>query len=300
MLRKDCLNHDRGCSAEMDFRRRLLLSAAGLLAVAVPIVSGLADATQTHAQSQAQNTAATEPGYEVASVKPNKAGSDQSRLIFPPDGMAATNVTLQMFIRAAYAVQDYQISGAPNWLKSEKYDIEARMNGSVADELRKLSPDQRTLKRNRMLQVLLAERFKLSLHRETKELPVYALVIAKGGPKLHEAKHSVMRLGRGELTSHEVGIALLARALSRQLGRPVLDKTGLPGYYEFTLHWTPEESQTFIGFDGTIIPDNARPPDSSWPSVFAAVQEQLGLKLESQKGPVEILVIDHVERPSEN
>ncbi len=284
----------------MDFRRRLLLSAAGLLAVAVPIVSGLADATQTHAQSQAQNTAATEPGYEVASVKPNKAGSDQSRLIFPPDGMAATNVTLQMFIRAAYGVQDYEISGAPSWLKSEKYDIEAKMNGSVADELQKLSPDQRTLKRNRMLQVLVAERFKLSLHRETKELPVYALVIATSGPKLHEAKHSVMRLGRGELTSQGVGIALLARALSRQLGRPVLDKTGLPGYYEFTLRWTPDESQTFIGFDGTIISDNARPPDSSWPSVFAAVQEQLGLKLESQKGPVEILVIDHVERPSEN
>jgi len=284
----------------MDFRRRLLLSAAGLLAVAVPSVSGRADATQTHAQSQAQNTAAIEPGYEVASVKPNRAGSDQSRLIFPPDGMAATNVTLQMFIRAAYGVQDYEISGAPSWLKSEKYDIEAKMNGSVADELQKLSPDQRTLKRNRMLQVLVAERFKLSLHRETKELPVYALVIATSGPKLHEAKHSVMRLGRGELTSQGVGIALLARALSRQLGRPVLDKTGLPGYYEFTLRWTPDESQTFIGFDGTIISDNARPPDSSWPSVFAAVQEQLGLKLESQKGPVEILVIDHVERPSEN
>jgi uncharacterized protein (TIGR03435 family) len=285
---------------KMDLRRKRLLAAAGLLAVRVPIVLGILDPTQSRAQSQAQNTTAIEPGYEVASVKPNKAGSDQSRLIFPPDGIAATNVTLQMLIRAAYGVQDYQISGAPNWLKSEKYDIEAKMNGSVADELQKLGLDQRKLKRNRMLQVLLAERFKLSLHSGTKELPVYALVIAKGGPKLHEGKHSVMRLGKGELTSQGVGIALLARALSRQLSRPVLDKTGLMGYYEFTLHWTPDESQTFIGFDGTIIPDNAPPPDSSGLSVFAAVQEQLGLKLESQKGPVEILVIDHVEKPSEN
>ena len=299
MLRKDCLNHDRGCSAEMDFRRRLLLSAAGLLAVAVPIVSGLVDATQTHAQSQAQNTAAIEPGYEVASVKPNKAGSDQSRLIFPPDGMAATNVTLQMFIRAAYGVQDYQISGAPNWLKSEKYDIEAKMNGSVADELQKLSPDQRTLKRNRMLQVLLAERFKLSLHRETKELPVYALEVVTKGPKLQPAKAgetypdgiknpdgslmgaNIMSAEEGKLVGQGTPVARLVEELSSSyyLHRTVLDKTGLRDKYDFTLQWAPEENQA---------------------AIFAAVQEQLGLRLDPQTAPVEVLVVDHAEKPSEN
>jgi uncharacterized protein (TIGR03435 family) len=222
-------------------------------------------------------------------------------LIFPPDGITATNVTLQMLIRAAYGVQDYQISGAPNWLKVDKYDLGAKMSSTVADELHKLDQDRSMLERRRMLQALLADRLKLTLHRDTKQLPIYSLVVAKHGSKLNEAKEEgYMRLGRGQLTSQGVDIATLASALSRQLGRPVLDKTGIAGYYEFTLQWTPDESQTFTGLDGSLIPDKAQPRDPSGPSVFIAIQEQLGLKLESGKGPVEIFVIDHVERPSEN
>jgi len=249
------------------------------------------------------------PVFETASIKPNNGepmagftivGKPFKAIMWQGDRLMATNFTLHGLIQVAYGVPDDQIVGGSDWLNTEGYDLDAKMGKSVVDDMQKRGRVYGVSGRTLMFQKLLSERFKLSFHRETKELPVYALVIAKGGPKLHEAKHSVMRLGRGELTSQGVGIALLARTLSRQLGRPVLDKTGLPGYYEFTLHWTPDESQTFIGFDGTIIPDNARPPDSSWPSVFAAVQEQLGLKLESQKGPVEILVIDHVEKPSEN
>lgn len=251
-------------------------------------------------EPQSQSTPAIEPGYEVASVKPNNTGSDQSSLIFQDDGIAAANVTLQMLIRAAYGVQDFQISGAPNWLKSEKYDVQVKMKRSQTDELRTLSPEQRMLRRRRMLQVVLADRFKLSLHRDSKELPAYALVIAKAGPKLQKAEPDYMRVGRGELKSQGVRIATLARELSRQLGRPVLDETGLAGPYEFTLHWTPDESQTLIGFDGTIIPDNTPPADSSGLSVFAAVQEQLGLELEPQKAPMEVLAIDHAEKPSGN
>jgi uncharacterized protein (TIGR03435 family) len=170
-----------------------------------------------------------------------------------------------------------------------------------------------------MLQALLADRFKLSIHRETKELPVYALVAAKNGPKLQEAKADatypngikgpdgvarggMMRIGGGEVTGQGLPIANLTRMLSQQLGRTVIDKTGLTGKYDFTLQWTPDESQgpMFKGADGAPPGGNPAPPESSGPSLFTAIQEQLGLKLESQKGPVEIIVIDHVEKPSQN
>ena len=221
--------------------------------------------------------------------------------------LTATGVTLHGLIREAYGVEDDQISGAPNWLNSERYDIEAKADKSVADELQKLSFDQRLVEYRRMLQALLADRFQLTLHRETKELPVYALIIAKKGPKLQETHPgdndpTGMTFGRGLLKGEGVPIALLVRHLSQQrLGRPVLDKSGLTGKYDFTLQWTPEENRApmFKGTrDGGQGPDS--PPDSSGPSIFTAIQEQLGLRLESQKGPVEVLVIDHVERPSEN
>jgi uncharacterized protein (TIGR03435 family) len=194
------------------------------------------------------------------------------------------------------------------------------MGKSVADELYKLSPDQRTLERQRMLQAVLADRFKLSLHRESKDLPEYMLVIAKNGSKLQESKAGdiypngitgpdglplgphMMRMGGGQLTGQALSMADLVRLLSQRLGRTVLDKTGLTANYDFTLQWTPDESQapmlkgTEGGQQGT---DSAPSPKSSGPSIFTAIQDQLGLKLEFQKVPMEILVIDHAEMPSE-
>ncbi len=268
---------------------------------------------------QAQNTI-TEPRYEVASIKPNKSTGDMISLMGRPDGFTGTNITLQMLIRNAYEVEDNQISGGPSWIESEKYDIEAKMDGAVADELRKLGEDQSMLERQRMLQALLADRFKLSIHFEAKEGPAYALVIAKNGPKLQEAKPGESyangikgfdglpigprktRMASGELTVQALPMVTVARLLSMHLGRTVLDKTGLMGSYDFTLLWTPEEGETAV-FNGPkysqVRADSTR-PDSSGPSIFAAIQEQLGLKLESQKGPVKFLVIDHVERPLEN
>ncbi len=166
----------------------------------------------------------------------------------------------------------------------------------------------------------------MTVHRETKELPVYALVIAKNGPKLHEAKPGdtyangikgpdggptgtgIMRVkmgagGTSELVGQGLPIESLVRLLSGQLHRTVLDKTGMKGIYDIMLQWTPDESHgaMFKGAEGGQLgTDSAPSPESSGPSIFTAIQEQLGLKLESQKGPVEILVIDHVERPSEN
>jgi uncharacterized protein (TIGR03435 family) len=302
---------------KLDFKPLLL--TAGLVAAALPVACGLLHATQTLAATPAQNTAATAPVYEVASIKPNKYSSRMLGFGFLLERFTTTGATLKGLIREAYGVEDDQISGAPNWLTSERYDIEAKAAASAADELRKLSFDQRRLEYRRMLQALLADRFRLTLHRESKELPVYALVPAKKGPKLQEAKPGdtypngmkdleghghgdIMRFGSGILTGQGVPIEFLVRMLSQQqLGRPVLDKTGLTGKYDFTLQWTPEENRApmFKGTrDGGQGPDN--PPDSSGPSIFTAIQEQLGLKLEAQQGPAEVLVIDHVERPSEN
>src|SRR6266576_3587722 len=303
---------------KLDFSRKLLLSALGLIAVGSPVVFGLLHATQSRAQSQA--TAATSPVYDVASIKPNKSGTNMIRLMFSPGGLSATNGTLQMLINAAYSVENNQISGAPNWVNSERYDIEAKMDTSTADELRKLGEDERRVERQRMLQALLADRFKLTIHRETKELPTYALVVAKDGAKFQEAKpgdtypngikgpdgHAgagMMFMGREGLTAQGIPIADLVRHLSRQLGRTVVDKTGLTGKYDFNLKWAPDERQApmFKGTEGSQLgTGGTSAPESSGPSIFTAIQEQLGLKLESEKGPVDILVIDHVERPSEN
>jgi uncharacterized protein (TIGR03435 family) len=159
-----------------------------------------------------------------------------------------------------------------------------------------------------MLQALLAERCKMMTHRETKDLPVFSLVIAKNGPKLVEANPdeitsiSTSRNGASELiTGKARSIADLARWLSVSLGCPVLDMTGLTGKYDFKLEWTPDDAPTQPSAGGAA--SNPPPPasvDSSGPSLFTAIQEQLGLKLESGKGPVEIIVIDHIERPSGN
>jgi uncharacterized protein (TIGR03435 family) len=188
----------------------------------------------------------------------------------------------------------------------------------VFDDLQK-SPDQGMIGRQRMLQALLADRFKLTLHREIKELPVYVLVIAENGPKLQASKpgdtypngikgsdgrgHADMMLtGPGWLTGQGLPMAGLVRLLSQQLGRIVLEKTRLMGNYDFTMRWTPDKSQlpmskgTESNQQGT---ESTSSPESSGPSLFTAIQEQLGLKLESHTAPLVVLVIDHAEPPSE-
>ncbi|MGD0300483.1 MAG: TIGR03435 family protein [Bryobacteraceae bacterium] len=157
------------------------------------------------------------------------------------------------------------------------------------------------------LQALLADRFQLTIHHETKEQPVYALVIGKNGSKLQESqmkpgdRHRLMRMGRSELNAEGAAIDMLTSTLSNVLGRPVIDRTGLKGDYDFKLQWTPDPSQSG-GFGGPPPPgvEAPPPPDPNGPSIFTAIQEQLGLRLESQKGPVDLIVIDRVEKLSEN
>jgi uncharacterized protein (TIGR03435 family) len=302
------------------FGKKQMSSLAVLLAAALPVVLGVPDALQSRAASQETAKADHSYEYEVASIKPDTSANSMIRIMFSPNGFDGTNATLQMLVKIAYGIDDNQISGGPNWLNSDHFDINAKMDSATADALHKLSEDQAKLERQNMLQALLADRFKLTFHRETKELPMYALVVAKNGPKLQEAKPGdtypngikgpdgvgrpgVMRMGRGEVTGQGLPVSALARLLTQQLGRTVIDKTGLTAKYDFTLKWTPDESEAamFRGADpGPQWSAAASSPESNGPSIFTSIQEQLGLKLESQKGPVEILVIDHAERPSDN
>jgi uncharacterized protein (TIGR03435 family) len=318
---------------ELDFGKRLLLALAGIGAIGVPIVIGLLNVPQSRAQSQPSATPA--PSFEVASIKPNKTGGHRTRMQIAPGGrVIAENVTIKLLMEEAYGVRDFQISGAPGWFDSEHYNLDAKpedSGNSANQDPMKMTEEQRQAMQDRlkqMVQSLLTDRCKLAFHRESKELPVYVLTVAKNGPKLQQAKKDdastamtpppnadrpggprvphrggMMRMGRGQLSGQEVPLQFLAESLSEQLGRTVVDKTGLTGAYDFTLMWTPDESQgqMFKGPpDGKEAGDGAPPPETSGPTIFTAIQEQLGLKLESQKGPVEILVIDHVERPSEN
>jgi uncharacterized protein (TIGR03435 family) len=267
------------------------------------------------------------PSFEVASIKPNRSADAHFWISFDPARFRVTGTTTKQLIGLAYNMKDFQISGGAGWISSEKYDIDAKLEDPVADsvgeDFQKLPPDQRRKQMGLMLQSvqsLLADRFKLKVSRETKELPVYALVVAKSGPKLQEAKPGdtypngikgpdgiarpgMMRAGRGQLAGQAIPMGSLIMMLSQQLARPVLDQTGLKGKYDIALQWSPDQSPAGMvqGPDsGKLGPENVPPPDTSGPSLFTAIQEQLGLKLESTKGPVEVIVIDHIERPSEN
>jgi bla regulator protein blaR1 len=238
-------------------------------------------------------------GFTIASIKPNKSDDDRFMLRpLPGGGLTATGVTLKMLIMNAYQVAAYQILGAPSWIGSERWDIEAKSEGVQG----RLSPDQWTA----LLRRLIEDRFQLKSRCETKKMPVYALVVTKSGSKLqpHPANSEVKPtdlFGRGSATFTNMPVADLTKQLSLNLGRPVLDRTGLKGGYDFKLEWTPELGEGVPAAFG-LAPRAEPPPaaDSNGPSIFAALQEQLGLKLESTKGPVDILMIDHVERPSEN
>ncbi len=233
-----------------------------------------------------------------------------------------------LVFRSAYRPFNDQILGAPSWFNSDRYDISAKMDASVAAELEKLNADQRKLARSQMLRELLEDRFKLKVHRETKEVKGYSLVLANNGVKLKEAKpgdtypdgirlHGTVT-GAGQIftigdsknpgamtiTSQGTSIASLAEALAQQLRCAIADKTGLAGIYDFKLEWTPasDSGETVGPYDGLRNPESATTSSdpTGFPYLPKALQQQLGLKLESGKVSGEIIVIDRVERPSGN
>jgi len=230
--------------------------------------------------------------FEVASLKPSQPGAKAGGIRPAPGGRRYTvaGVPLKLLFTVAYRIREDQISGGPGWMGTDLFDMNAEAERpSSMDEL------------HVMLQNL-KERFKLRMHSETKERPVYVLTVDKAGVKMnpHEIGSAgdpwIEQPGFGKINARFTPMDYFAWRPSLILDRSVLDRTGLKGGYDFDLSWTPDLPPGFP--EGGLI--NGQPVDTSGPTVFAALEKQLGLKLEPQKGPVEVLVIDHVEKPVEN
>ena len=255
--------------------------------------SGLAIG-QAAGAAQAVAGAAAEPplAFDVASVKVNKTATDGHTHVYQhleSGEFRAVNISLRNLIQFAYGLPDKQILGAPEWADPEHFDIEAKSDPAVDERIHKLGSDEAKSVKQQMVRALLVERFNLAAHTETRELPVYALVVAKGGAKVKESQNNGTDIGQGRTHISDQGstMAVLADQLARVVGRVVVDKTAMAGRFDIALQWTPDDSST-------------AQTDSTAPSIFTAVEEQLGLKLESAKAPVPVVVVDHVEMPSAN
>ena len=263
------------------------------------------------------------PAFEVASIKPNNSGDGRVMMENQPGRYIATNVSLRLLIRNAYQLQDFQITGGPSWLGSDRFDINAKVPDGMPPPGPPV-PGAGPARLQLMIRSLLAERFKLVVHPETKNSPIYALILARSDGRLGtELKKSEtdcaavfgagrgrgampplpqpgdpmrcgIRIGPGNMAVGGSTLAQFANSLGMFAGRVVLDKTGLTGNYDINLTWTPDQMPN----RPPGAPD--LPANADGPSLFTAVQEQLGLKLDAQRGPVEMLVIDRAEKPVEN
>lgn len=273
-------------------------------------------AQQPAAKSATQSAYVPSMTFDVASIREGKPGSDGSITVSSVDPthsslLRLTNYSVFNLLSAAYGVNYSQIVGLPDWARSPYsfYMVEAKSDASVDEKLAKLTDEQARLEKQHMMQVLLADRFQLKVHWETKEGPIYDLVVAKGGPKLHaggsipptqgELKSwgdrkipPIRQQGSSwagfDLIAHQCSIESLAETLTGQMGAPVVDKTGLTGTYDFDLRYKGRSED-----DASDDPKMPRP-------LTEALPDQLGLKLQSAKGEKQFLVIDHMERPSAN
>jgi uncharacterized protein (TIGR03435 family) len=253
-------------------------------------------------------TTASGPTFEVATIKRNTSGSEAARFSGQTGRVTITNNPLRNIIRNAWGLQGFQIVGGPEWMNTERWDIVAKAEGNPQ------GPQMLA-----MLQNLLADRFKLVTHRETRDMPIYALVFSRAdrsfGPKLHASETDClkemttavargggppldgkvlcgMRTLNGHIEMNAAPMRNFARNLSPIAGRSVVDKTELAGNFDADLTWTPDAS---LG-----PPSDTAPPANDGASLFTAIQEQLGLKLDAQRGPVKVLVIDSAARPTED
>lgn len=305
-----------------------------IAAFAALLVVALADALPLCAQSsqvqQATGAALPLPSFEVVSVKRDTSGGNTIWMGGPDVGSyTASNVTAKMLIEFAYDMKDFQVFAKPSWIDSERFDIDAKVEDSLAEQLQKLTSVQQQRQMRSMVRSLLADRFQLNVTQATKQLPVYALVVAKGGPKLAEAAPTdtqghpgstapapspsgrlpapspptmmmeIEAAGEANLIAKAAPIANLVSSLSQLLNREVLDETGLKGTYDFTLKWKSER-----GFGSVPLPPPGAvaeaTPDAGGTSIFTALMEQVGLRLESRTGPVDTITINHIEEPSAN
>jgi bla regulator protein BlaR1 len=328
--------------------KRLLLAVLALGVVAGPVAFGFMQ--QAPPTGQILHATGHLPSFEVASIRPNHSGSGFASIgvpgmAAPRDRFIAKNTSIKGLILWAWTpgttrpLPEDQVVGGPSWINSDRYDIDAKLEDSQIAALEKLTPWDRATQVKLMVQSLLADRFKLLVNDgTTAPRPVYALVVAKGGPKLKGAttpqeaalcgtpppgkfpmppppppgtsptapqrpatmsRASGMFMRPGEMTACATPMSDLARQLQLELGRPVLDQTGLDGNYNFELKWTPDTNSSGAMTEPSPGAE-APPPDASGPSIFTAIQEQLGLKLESTKASEEAIAIVHIEKPSEN
>ena len=265
---------------QMTPARMALLAAAALCALALPLAVGVV---------RAQGPLA----FDVASIKPADPEERNSRFnIVPGGGINVVNVPVRRLIEFAYNARESQLQGGPGWIGTTAYDIVARVEkaGGPVDLGKMSDGERRTLESQirQRTQALLEDRFQLKIRRETREMPILALTLAKGGLKLKPAasddvRPPNIRVGRGTMSAQRIPLSLFAQSLSRLMSQTVVDETATPGAFDFQLEWAPDLA-----------------PDAEGPSISTALQEKLGLRLESKKGPVEIIVIERVEKPSEN
>jgi uncharacterized protein (TIGR03435 family) len=223
------------------------------------------------------------PQFEVASIKPIDPANPQKSVNLRGGELKATSYSLKNLIQAGWDVRSFQVLGGPVWLDSDRYNVDAKPAAPL-----EIFTSEGMRQFRLMVQSLLVDRFKLELHPETREMRVYFLVVGRNGSCLKRTAEAVgpgtsMRDGKGRLTATQIDMRMLAHELGGELGVAVIDKTNLDGAFDITLEWNPDEDAS-----------------GSSPSIFTAIQEQLGLKLDVGRGPVEILRVDHAERPSEN
>jgi uncharacterized protein (TIGR03435 family) len=224
--------------------------------------------------------------FEVASVKPNNSGSQNSNMELHPGGrVTGTNVALGGLLRTVFNLQPHQLVNAPDWIDTARFDIEAKPDREYSTREDALAPELLAMLRN-----LFADRFKLIAHREMRDTSVYALVVVKDGVMGPQMRRSTVdcetvrcriSTNAGRIAGTGTTLSELMRRLSPTLGRPVVDRTGLSGPFDLELTWSSDQTA-----------------DTAGPSIFTAIQEQLGLKLESQRAPIEVMVIDRLERPT--
>jgi bla regulator protein blaR1 len=273
------------------------------------------------------------PSFEVATVKPANGGNTIPSITTATESRTM-NVTARNLIEQAYDIPwtpglNERIVGGPDWIDNNRYDVDARIDESLMRRFEKLPNEERKEQMSLMMQSLLADRFKLKVHFQSRELPIYGLTMAKGGPKLtvtkdvptttgddqpppkvafptraEDLRKGILVLYRGqaaEMTAKAATLDELVHWLagySEIGGRTVVNRTGLPGPYDFTLRWTRERLIAREPLDEQLSSAQSNVPEA--PALFTALQEQLGLRLMSTKGPVEVLVIDHIDLPSQN
>lgn len=238
--------------------------------------------------------AAPGPDFGVATVKPNDTGSGSTRISINDDLFQATNIRLDMALEVAFDIRRDQIVGLPHWAQVNHYDITAKVVDMTPEQLRGLSDTQRRA----MLQSLLEQRFHLKSHIESRTLPLLKLTVDKGGikfteyqkpPEDQDDKKGNMTVNNEVMTATGIPMSSLVRFLSSQTHMPVVDETGLKGNYNFSMKWQRDDQGSDAGLH-----------DQGLPTLYAALPEQLGLKLESGKGPVDVLVVDNIDQPSGN